>query len=52
MPRNVSQYGVMSPSREDDGDLISLEPYFAFAFDKESVELCGIAAFKAPQLLG
>jgi len=52
MPRNMSQYGVMSPSREDDGDLISLEPYFPFPFDKESVDLCGIAAFKSPELLG
>ena len=52
MPRNASQYGVMSPSRENDGDLVSREPYFPFPFDKESVDLSGVAAFKPSELLG
>jgi len=52
MPGNFSEYGIMGSSGEDDGDLIFLEPYFPFSFDKESVNLGGIASFKSAELLG
>ena len=41
----------MSFSGEVDGDLVALESYFPFSFDKESMDLGGITAFKAPELL-
>ena len=42
----------MSFSGKDDGDLVPLESYLPFPFDKESVDLGRIAAFKPPELLG
>jgi len=42
----------VSFSGKDDGDLVPLESYFPFSFNKESVDLGGIAAFKPPELLG
>ena len=41
----------MSSSGKDDDDLVPLESYLPFSFDKESVDLGRIAAFKPPQLL-
>ena len=42
----------MSFSGKDDGDHVPLESCLPFSFDKESVDLGRIAAFKPPELLG
>lgn len=52
MPGDRSQYGIVSFSGKDDGGLVPLESYFPFSFYKESMDFGGIAAFKAPKLLG
>ena len=52
MPGHGSQDGVVGSSGKDDGDLVALESYVSFAFDKVAVDLGRIAAFKAPKLLG
>ncbi len=49
MPGDRSQYGIVSFSGKDDGDLVPLESYFPFSFYKESMDLGGIAAFKSPK---
>jgi hypothetical protein len=51
MPGNGSQYRVVSPSGKNDGYLVSLENDFSLSFDKESMDLGGIAAFKTSELL-
>jgi hypothetical protein len=38
-------------SGKDDGDLMRLKSYPSLPFDKETVDLGGIAAFKPPQFL-
>lgn len=52
MPGDRSQYGIVCSSGKDDGDLVPPESYPPFSFDKEAVDLGGIAAFKPPELLG
>src|SRR4030043_996131 len=52
MPVDRSQDGIMSFSGKDGGELVPLESYLPFSFDKESVDLGRIAAFKPPELLG
>ena len=42
----------MSSSGKDDGDLVLPQSYPSLSFDEETVDLGGIAAFKAPELLG
>ena len=52
MPGHRSQDGVVGSAGKDDGNLVTRESYFPFAFDKEAVDLGGVTAFKAPQLFG
>ena len=51
MPGDRTQDGIVSFSGKGDGNFVSLQSYFAFSFDKESVDFGRIAAFKPPQLV-
>ena len=42
----------MGSSRKDDGNLVTPESYPSLSFDKETVNIGGIAALKPPELLG
>ena len=51
MPRDRSQYRIVSLSGIHDGNLVSPKDYFSFSFNKVPVDLGGIAVFKSPKLL-
>ena len=51
LPRGGSQNGIVRPSRIRDADLPSLDGYFTFSLDEITIELWGIASFKASEVL-